>query len=416
MRILFVVDSLSIQCGANVNIARTLAKHFKRNGHTIEVLAKDDCKRPISKRIAKEFDKVYQLNTDKIGIWKSKELEEDFNKAKQVLWLLLHPGILFLTLDRIYFENYFSKKVYKLNIEKICEKNKFDVVMGFPAPYYIAEAIAASKIDAIKTIYQLDPFTNNYTLLKKKQDSRRRIENATLQALDIAFMVDFVKKDIIKQNIVTDTSRLIVANLPGIIVDNLKVVNGEAKSVKISEITFCFAGKFYEDIRNPQYLLELFLRLPGEYRLHLAGSGCEKIITQYKEKLGNRLILHGYLNKASTLKLLSQADVLVNVDNTIKNQMPSKILEYICQGKKTLNICQDKDCLSVGLLKKYPNGLSVFTDEKNMNSNISRIKEFVVKPYFPYTKEQILKDYKEYTDLYVAEEISDALEEKLKMG
>ena len=59
MKILFVVDSLSDLCGANVNIVITIKNQLKLKGCEVFALAKYDCRREPSKTVMNEFDKVF---------------------------------------------------------------------------------------------------------------------------------------------------------------------------------------------------------------------------------------------------------------------------------------------------------------------------------------------------------------------
>ena len=50
----------------------------------------------------------------------------------------------------------------------------------------------------------------------------------------------------------------------------------------------------------------------------------------------------------------------VNMGNTVNNQMPSKVVEYISTGKPILNLSVNEKCSTLGLMKRYVNGFQVF--------------------------------------------------------
>ena len=52
--------------------------------------------------------------------------------------------------------------------------------------------------------------------------------------------------------------------------------------------------------------------------------------------------------------------------------MPSKIVDYICTGKKIINFCSNSGTLSDQLLNKYPNGISVYEHDNSIDKNIKK--------------------------------------------
>ena len=75
-------------------------------------------------------------------------------------------------------------------------------------------------------------------------------------------------------------------------------------------------------------------------------------------------------------KILAQADILLNVNNSIYNQLPSKTLEYISYGLPILNICKSDKCPSLNYMSRYPLAYNVFEDR---DVKIEEIQEFIVQ-------------------------------------
>lgn len=400
MKILFVLDSLSDWCGANVNIAIIIKEQLKQLGCEVFALSKYDCKRPPSKDVMEYFDKVYFLDSD--------NTETIHKKNNSFFWLAKHPRTLFKTLDILFFNAYFTKRKFSKKIDEICINHNIDAVIGVTSPYYLAEAVAMSKNNAIRAVYQLDPYTNNYTLPGSKKNSRKRIETNVIKNLDILFATNFVKDDLLKELKIEESSKIIETNIPGIKVEDINYkfyINDKSNNT----IDCLFAGKFYNDIRNPKYLLDIFSKLPSNYILHIAGTGCEDIISSYKKVLGDRLIQYGQISKSKVNELVQYSNILINVDNTIVNQMPSKIVDYICTGKKIINFCMDSNTLSNHLLKKYPNGISIYENDTDIKSNVIKIVDFAKTKRVDFGLDNILENYIEYTDKFVSKLIFETL-------
>jgi len=123
-------------------------------------------------------------------------------------------------------------------------------------------------------------------------------------------------------------------------------------------------------------MLESFSRLSNEVLLHLYGYGCNDIIEKFKKTLGDRLIVHGKVSREETLEAMFNADILVNIGNSIPNQLPSKVFEYISMGKPVVNFAELKEDTSHRYFSKYPLALTVYNDQ-DIEKNLSLVEKFI---------------------------------------
>lgn len=412
MNILFVVNSLSEFAGANVNIIRNLVRIIKRKQCQVYVLAKSDCRRPASEKIQEEFDASYLLPSDRHEIISKlyEKIEINNKRIKEIIWAINHPGVIWKGIDCSILDAYWTRREYTKCIEKICKERRIDAVIGVAAPYYIVRAVSDAKVTSIKAAYQMDPYTNNYTLCKRTKARRKKVEKKTIDKLDILFLPDFVKDDLINSRICDERRKMVDANLPCIVVDKILQLDFRMETCRLDDnINLVFAGRLYDDIRNPGPLLQLLDYMPSNFRLHIFGYGCEKQIAEAKKTLGDKLIYHGWVAKGEADDYVKKADILVNIDNTIKNQMPSKTIDYICQRKKIINICISRDCLGAKLLSHYSRGLNVYLNEGSLAENAENIIDFVKNNSQKVSTEEMLDKYKTYTDYYVANIILDSI-------
>jgi len=129
-----------------------------------------------------------------------------------------------------------------------------------------------------------------------------------------------------------------------------------------------YVGTLYRSIRNPEYLLKMFLELKAlpnskVIELHIFGGydDCRDIFDAYRSRLGDKLVLHGLVSRSKVLAAMSEADVLVNIGNDNPYQLPSKLVEYSWLGKPIVNLHSiDKDS-SKSFLKQYPVILNIHT-------------------------------------------------------
>ena len=413
MKVLFVLENLADRCGANVNIAIVLAKQLSKNFEVHALVRHDDVKL-ISCEKKEIFGKVHTFYADQPGKL-AKFTSNDWNKASRltkVMRFCKSPEILVSMIDAKYFDFSITKKKCKKAVEEVCSREKYDVVIGVSAPYYLMQAVAESNIDCSKMAIQLDPFTTNYTLPDFLKYRRKRIEEKVISRLDALFAADFVYNEI--KNINRKRGVVISLPLPGIIVDKLRIqAQFDTHENDYGYVHFVFVGQFYEQIRNPKYLLDMFTQLPNNYILHIVGGGWEQLVNPYKEQLQDRLILHGWVSKDEADRCISQYDVLVNVNNTITNQMPSKLFEYIGTGKPILNICKTDYCLSLPYIEKYENGISIVELDEMISANTKNTIKFVETHIGSILDmERVLESFNSNTDVYVAGLIRDKIIEE----
>jgi len=148
-------------------------------------------------------------------------------------------------------------------------------------------------------------------------------------------------------------------------------------------MTYC--GRLYRNIRNPQYLLEL-LRCLVEARLtskrlelHLFGGhgDCGDLIDAHRSLIGKHLFLHGQVDRRVVATAMADTDVLVNIGNSTSHQVPSKIIEYIAQGKPILNLVSHAADCTLELLTSHPAVLTLRTTTDSVAQSASHAAKFL---------------------------------------
>jgi glycosyltransferase involved in cell wall biosynthesis len=143
-----------------------------------------------------------------------------------------------------------------------------------------------------------------------------------------------------------------------------------------SMINFVFAGRFYREIRNPEYLLKTFLSMKSSISiLHLfITSDCDELIDKYVKRSNGKIIVHTPVSVIEIKKIMNNADVLINVSNSIAAFKPSKIFEYISTGKPIVNI--HKNRLPDKTLRKYPNAMQIDSDNTDLSLAAEKLLDF----------------------------------------
>ena len=158
----------------------------------------------------------------------------------------------------------FTDKEIKKFVKKT--KKKYDAMLCYSTPFTITET--AYKIKELLGIEKffivvLDPYCDLEISIDKKLD-RQKKEKVIFDFSDKIF----VPKEIYENAKLSPIKKYKdkVEFVPDLFIDdktNYKQISSD------SIINFVYSGLFYHDIRNPKNLLELFIKLPENYHLHL---------------------------------------------------------------------------------------------------------------------------------------------------
>lgn len=161
----------------------------------------------------------------------------------------------------------------------------------------------------------------------------------------------------------------------GFRMDNLNLYKGDFEG----PVRIAYAGVFYRDIRNPEFLFRYLSECKKDFELHLFMRSRDSLIDEYLEKypsLKGKVFVSS-LPHDELLFELSRMHFLVNIENLSNTQMPSKLIDYGMAGRPVFS-CNEKtfsskmlDCFMIGDYKgKYEIDVQRY--------NIKRIaKEFI---------------------------------------
>lgn len=292
----------------------------------------------------------------------------------------------------------FLKKNFIKTGKSLLKKQKYDCVIACSYPFLMEEmACEIVKNTSVPFVsYQFDPNYNNHLLDLKSKNERLKKE---LQVLNESSCV-FLPKENYEENIKCELVKLKNKYYP-IDFPLIKEWKKYPKQQEENAINFVYAGTFYKDIREPDEMLNFFEKLNLNYKLYIYCIASEEIklkLEKYKEILKDKIVIKYNQNKEVCNKALYNANFIINIGNTISNQTPSKIYEYISLGKPIINFYSIDADSSKKVLSKYDLCINIKTPlskkdinlvEKFCNTNINKKYEF----------NQIKKIYKSSEDV-----------------
>lgn len=370
----------------------------------------------LSSDLSKDMN-IYYINNwrNKLRNFATRKYKVSKHKVlRKMYYSIIYLTRLFRGLLALYLwptsEKWFINKAFKL-LNDINAIKRIDTIVTVSIPYeaHISGLKFKKNNLNIKWLtYTLDRFSDNEALHKYA------LNKNALRKINI--MSESEVHNLADMNFIIGNRRDWSESLPGVSNDKFRVLSfplicpledlgKEIFNKKDDKIHLIFAGTFYKKIRNPEYLLKLFTNINSDKLvLHLFTRGdCEDIINKYVKISNGNIINHGIISIENIHTAMQQADILVNVGNTVTDQMPSKIYEYISSGKPIINFYSNN--LSYNdIFKQYPFYLDIEQDFSRIQQKEREFLEFCLKNKGQKVDYKAIKNlYYESTPKYVSE-------------
>lgn len=325
--------------------------------------------------------------------------------------LLLHFDIKY---NKKHYYDKNTYKVYKNEIKKIDKDNKFDVIVSISGRYDATFAVSdyLEKNSRRFVFYQVDPLETNKSFkrdsLFERQQRELQIHRISRKVLTTPIILK--EKQGNKNYSSRDLDKILSIEFP-LVSPKMTQDLSEARDndCKNNPIVCMFLGTIYGGVRDPKYTLRLFKEVVGEdVELHLVGVNENDIPSAYG---GPAIKCFGRQSIEVCTRMVENADFLVNIGNTVENQVPSKIFDYISSGKPIINICKSNNCPSLNYLVKYPDVLNIVEDEDRFFEHVKQLCEYINRYHSRIPKDVIMKLFGNCTPEYCSRIVYETLYE-----
>ena len=105
--------------------------------------------------------------------------------------------------------------------------------------------------------------------------------------------------------------------------------------------TFAYAGRFYTQIRDPEFFFEFLKGVEFDFQFDLYINYLEprfaEMIRDAQQYVRGKIVLHDALPRETLIQRLATADFLINFDNTTAHATPSKLIDYAMTHRPVLS-------------------------------------------------------------------------------
>lgn len=376
-KVLIITEKYYPLTGANTVCCKNIADYLLKNNCAVDVIS-----------IKQSYDELVEdvdgVRVKKLNTFKEDLIEKYNKKHKISTWeeLPKYLRVFYDFLSKIKY--FFATKTQRryldtLNYKKIFRDVKstwgtYDCIISTCAPFSLVVmgkkltqmGLAKKHITILLDTYVHDAFLSSNP---KKLKKRKKIAEKTLANSDKIFALEGVLSGNLSKGYNPDYHKKLVEIYP---ITLREQTNLQRENDKINLV---YTGRFYNVIRSPEKMLDILSNLPKEFVLNLYSHGCQEIVDSkiplFKE---NQIIMHGNVTHKECLQAIGKSNILVNLGNTISNQMPSKVLEYMGFGKPIINFYQNPDDMGLKMFNNYPLSFNL-----NLNDYTQKDVEELIK-------------------------------------
>lgn len=413
MHIVFVCDETTISNGAAVNICRNLSQYFLSLGHKVSILGNRENK------TAPDFENIYGVDyyrfyypINRITHKILKDWSESKNIIKLAASLAVHPVTAAVGFARAVFGVNPIEKRYISRLKKLHSEQPIDIAIAIATggSFYTIHALSKSRRDFVRVGYMLDPYWKNHTTGGPKA---KKQELFAFAHMDKVVIPKLLEEDYNDPDFKNYKSKIMPCEFPGIIED----FNQSTSEIRLpGQVSLVFAGNFYSGIRSPEYLLQLIKNCDKKIVFNIFGgiygsfdSRTQRLIDELVSE--GKICMHEAVSGEKVKDVLGRADVLVNIGNTVDNQLPSKIFEYFSSCKPVVHIQKIPDCPCVKYMNMYPCAI-VLKENAPLKENAGRLEDFCLSEHKSVDFSTVKQIFSQCTVDYVGNVLLGTADEK----
>ena len=341
-------------------------------------------------------EECVSYNGYKVHTLSSRRLALEYRTSGLLRRLVHFAGTAMLKLSLLGNLGWYSKAAYD-KLEEIHRIFPIDVVLTVCSPFsaHVAGGLFKKMHPKIRLCsYTVDPYADKHRVIPffRKFQDLVKLERIVSSKADCLFLSEEAMS--CRQDIYGDIVNKVALPyiLPEVKETGIRIFDKE-------HIHCVYAGRFYKDIRNPEYMLKVFSALNDKkIILHLYSSGCDEMVRKYAT-MSSQIQHHGYVSQEELQQVYASCDFLIGVGNAMNDFLPSKTYEYLSLRRSIVFF--NPIGYTNNVLEKYPHSLQI-SDDNDLNDAVSRLETFIsTEKGNTISQEELFKLYKTNTSTFV---------------
>lgn len=149
------------------------------------------------------------------------------------------------------------------------------------------------------------------------------------------------------------------------------------KSPSHDFFTIIFAGGIFVKFRPASFIIRVIsLSKRIKLKMYLT-AGIEHVNSLKNKYSANNVFVNGPIDRETLAQEFEEADCFLNIGNSMDNQMPSKVFEYMSYGKPIVSTYRIDRDTSKEIIDKYPSGLCIDERNPDLKQVVSQVETFL---------------------------------------
>lgn len=383
LNILLITGPLLPQPGNNANLLSKLIPHLRQK-HIVHLLA------PAPTRHGSLPDTVFGVPVH----WAADD-RHSFRRR------LVYPAVSKLT-DPHGYSDAIQVMLLLDAAKKLRREYPFDAAISTIEPFP-AGCSCAKLPNCKKILYLMDPPACTY------DDSamtpyRRRMLKQVLAKHDCILTTPFIRAALREQGYGQFDNQVIPVGFP------MLEAHPRPPHADTSKIDLLFCGWLCSGIRSPRYFLDIVERLDERFRVTFMGKECELLTQRFDIQTKAEIKTLPQQPYEVALQAMADADILINIGNSVGVHMPSKTLEYINTGKPMVNFYKLPGCPTLYYTQRYPLCLNLYEGDADLNKAAEQFVRFCEQTRGQTVdRTHMEREFADCTPEYIAQQILDKL-------
>lgn len=334
MKILAIVSPVLPQRGNNANLFWKLLP-FLMKEHTVHILST-----ALQSKQSELPDSV-----DGIPVHWVTDDKRDISRR------YIYPAISKIT-DPHGYSDALQVMLIARRLKELYREYPFDMVITTMEPYPAACAALQMPGKIRKVLYLMDPpgCTYDPTVVTPY---RARMLPKVLAGQDRILTTPFIRQALVEHGYGKYDHKICEVGFP-MIEPHTHLPSENDVPMDTSKINLLFCGWLYSDIRSPKYFLDIVSHLDERFCIYFMGQECDKLRERFDIQTKAQIVTLPQQPYQTALNAMHDADILINIGNSVPVHMPSKTLEYINTGKPIVNFHKMPDCTTLYYTNRYP--------------------------------------------------------------
>lgn len=293
---------------------------------------------------------------------------------------------------------------YRRVIRALRRTWRFSALLSVTEPFPAAAAGALRARGVKKAIYFMDPPPSVRGL--PDTPYRSRCFRKILKRYDGIASTPFFRAALSEHGFGAFAGKTLALGFPMVTAEALR----QPGPKEPGQISLLFTGWMCSDIRSPKYFLDIVSRLDERFVVTFMGRECGRLQKRFPTQTRAKLITLPQQPYETALQAMADADILINIGNSVSVHMPSKTLEYINTGKPIVNFYKMDDCPTLYYTKRYPLCLNLPENDPDLDGAAAHFIDFCLSSRGKTLDRQFIEaEYADCTPEFIANRLLEAL-------